>query len=97
MVLDLGDFNDFLVSANNNNDFVNGGVFIINLFESENSSIFSMGQPFVSFSNELDIQDVTESDDSLDIVPTPAAILPGLLGMGLSAVRKRRVTSSEDA
>jgi len=30
-------------------------------------------------------------------VPTPAAILPGLVGMGLSAIRKRRALSSEEA
>lgn len=30
-------------------------------------------------------------------VPTPAAVLPGLFGMGLSALRKRRVASSEEA
>ena len=30
-------------------------------------------------------------------VPTPAAVLPGLFGMSLSAIRKRRVASSEEA
>ena len=32
----------------------------------------------------------------VEVVPSPAAVLPGLLGMGLSAIRKHRGTSSED-
>lgn len=34
---------------------------------------------------------------ALASVPTPAAVLPGLFGIGLSAIRKRRVASSEEA
>ena len=34
--------------------------------------------------------------EEVEAVPTPAAVLPGLLSMSLSAIRKRKDTSSED-
>ena len=40
---------------------------------------------------------VSGSGEETVVVPTPAAVLPALFGMGLSAIRKRRVTSSEEA
>lgn len=40
---------------------------------------------------------VTQVGGNETAVPTPAAVLPGLFGMGLSAIRKRKGASSEDA
>ena len=40
---------------------------------------------------------VTQVGGNEPAVPTPAAVLPGLLGMGLSAIRKRKDDSSEAA
>ena len=37
-----------------------------------------------------------EKETEATAVPTPATVVPGLLGIGLSAIRKRRGISSED-
>lgn len=39
----------------------------------------------------------TKSHWLVEVIPTPGAVIPSLFGMGLSAIRKGRVTPSEEA
>jgi len=66
----------------------------------------AFGRPGVSDVSFCDVCRYTQDNNGAQFliaktdvtpVPTPAAVLPGLFGMGLSALRKRRVASSEEA
>ncbi len=46
---------------------------------------------------DLDGSTLTFTAANTQPVPTPAAVLPGLLGMGFSAIRKRNLAQSEEA
>ena len=83
----------------------NGGIVAENINTSDNannvlfyspSSLFDENTVLFAAESGSFIQSVDEWQlEPTTAVPTPAAFLPSLFGMGLSAIRKRRVASSE--
>ena len=91
---DLTDFNDFaqVIATPAGNFGINGGG-IKGVFRDTTGTIVSRGSLTAQFSTDS-LTGVTTYSGSLNAVPTPA-LLPGLIGMGVAALRKRKASEKE--
>lgn len=92
---DLTDFDDFaqIVATGANSFGINAGG-MKGFFRDTTGTVVSRGSLSAQFSTD-NLTGVTTYSGSLNAVPTPA-LLPGLVGMGVAALRKRKSLGAEE-
>lgn len=92
---DLSEFNDFTLAFPPVGTS-NGGTFLGTFRDSNNDSVAGKGILTAQFLGTNDFTGVTSYSASLGAAPVPTpALLPGVIGLGVAALRKRK--SNEDA
>ncbi len=92
-------FSDFLASGGLNYDLLGGSLDFLTIQSNGGTTSVFVNSPSPTLILGPPTFSPTTSTASIDVqpVPTPAAVLPGLVGMGAAAIRKRKLASSADA